>query len=501
MFKVWRFHIGRWPAATTAVCVIGRWVVLAMVVPIAGAWASDSDRPNIIYIMADDLGYGDLGSYGQRVVKTPNLDRMAAEGMRFTDHYAGHTVCRPSRLVLWTGQHVGHTGLAGNRPRNLTGMERTVARRLQEAGYATGGVGKWALGNVNDPSEIDNAGHPNNNGFDYWFGYLNQSYAHNYYPTFLWENKTQVALPGNVIGDYPKGRGRVSSKKVTYSHDRITDAALAFVRRHKDESFLLHVHWTLPHANNEGGRVSGDGMEVPDYGVYAEQPWPNPEKGFAAMVSRMDRDVGRLLSLLKELDLDQRTLVLFTSDNGPHREGGHDHEFFDSNGVLKGYKRSMHEGGIRVPLLARWPGQIEAGSISDHPSAFWDFLPTACQLAGATAPDSFRVDSTTGTDGISYLPTLLGKPDQQRKHEYLYWSSLEGETAVGVRMGDWKLVQYRAKRQRGGETAGAAGQAEDWRLYDLKTDLGEESDIANQHPEIVQRMLGLLQRDSLRQGP
>lgn len=236
-----------------------------------------AERPNIVYIMCDDLGYGDLGCYGQKVIKTPNLDRMAAEGLRFTNHYAGHTVCRPSRLVLWTGQHVGHTGLAGNRPRNLSGMERTVARQLHEVGYATGGVGKWALGNVEDPSEIDNDGHPNKNGFDYWHGYLNQGNAHNYYPPYLWENDRMVKLPGNVLSDDPQARGRVSTKRVTYSHDVMTDAALEFIRRNRKKPFLLHVHWTIPHANNEGGRVNGDGMEIPEYGSYGQRDWPSPE--------------------------------------------------------------------------------------------------------------------------------------------------------------------------------------------------------------------------------
>ena len=275
-------------------------------------WAS-ADKPNIIYIMCDDLGYGDLGCYGQKIIQTPNLDRMASQGMRFTDHYSGHTVCRPSRLVLWTGTHVGHTGLIGNRDRSLTGMEKTVARQLKLAGYATGGVGKWALGNVEEPSEINNVGHPNKNGFDYWFGYLNQGRAHNFYPTYLWENDTKVVLPGNVIHDDPKGRGRVSSERVTYSHDVMTERAFDFVKKHSSEPFLLHIHWTIPHANNEGGRVYKDGMEVPDYGPYASMDWPNPEKGFAAMITRMDADVGRLFGLLKELKLDQKTLVLFTS--------------------------------------------------------------------------------------------------------------------------------------------------------------------------------------------
>jgi len=451
-------------------------------------WA---EKPNIIYIMTDDLGYGDLGSYGQQVIQTPHLDALAAEGMRFTDHYAGHTVCRPSRLVLWTGQHVGHTGLTGNRDHRLTGMETTVAKSLQSAGYATGGVGKWALGNVDDPSEVHQAGHPNRNGFDFWFGYLNQGLAHNYYPPYLWRNDQQVFLPGNVLYDAPEARGRVSEKRETYSHDLMTEEAFGFIRQHQHEPFLLHIHWTIPHANNEGGRFLGDGMEVPDYGPYADQDWPNPEKGFAAMITRMDGDVGRLIELLKELKIDDQTLVLFTSDNGPHQEGGHNHEFFNSNGPLKGYKRSMHEGGIRVPMIARWPGQIAPGSVTDLPSAFWDFLPTACEIAG--------VEPVAPTDGISYLPTLLGNHTQQQKHEYLYWASQEGATSVGIRYGNWKLVRYRkaGKKAAGDSPFDRSDENPDWRLYDLSQDIGEEHDLANEHPDVVKKILGLLQRDNL----
>lgn len=461
-----------------------RAALIAVVSAAAAIFSSSvlaAERPNIIYIMVDDLGYGDLGCYGQEQIATPNIDRLAAEGMRFTDHYAGHTVCRPSRLVLWTGRHVGHTGLIGNRSRSLTGKEATVAKLLQKAGYATGGVGKWALGHVESPSDINNPGHPNNNGFDYWCGYLNQSNAHNFYPTYLWENKRQLELPGNVIGDYPNGRGRVASKRVTYSHDVMTEKALDFVRRNAKRPFLLHIHWTIPHANNEGGRVTGDGMEVPDYGPYADKDWPQPEKGFAGMIHRMDGDVGRLMALLKELKIDEKTLVLFTSDNGPHSEGGHKHEFFDSNGPLQGYKRSMHEGGIRVPLIARWPGKVEAGATSNHPSAFWDFLPTACQLAGVEPPKQI--------DGISYANTLLGQDDRQRKHDYLYWASQEGATSVGVRAGKWKLVRYRPKKN-------AKTKLTPWRLYDLSQDPGEQNDLAKQHPEIVKRIVALLQRDT-----
>ncbi len=457
---------------------------------VACVWLSVIDAKaepptNLIYIMTDDLGYGDLGCYGQEVIRTPRLDRMATEGMRFTDHYAGHTVCRPSRLVLWTGKHVGHTGLIGNRDRSLTGSEKTLPRLLQEAGYVTGGVGKWALGNVDEPASVDNPGHPNHNGFDMWFGYLNQGNAHNFYPPFLWDNKEQFALSGNVLmTDNEKARGRVSEKRVTYSHDVMTERALSFVRKNRESPFLLHIHWTIPHANNEGGRVFGDGMEIPDYGIYADRDWPNPEKGFAAMVTRMDRDVGKLLDLLAELGIDDHTAVFFTSDNGPHEEGGHKHEFFDSNGPLKGYKRSMHEGGIRVPLIARWPGTIEAGTVSDHPSAFWDYLPTACEIVGTEAP--------AGIDGISYLPTLLGRKENQKTHDYLYWASSEGETSVGIRDGKWKLVKYREKRKAKNE-----GEPNDWRLYDLSEDIGEENNIASEHPEIVERMKAEVRRDDL----
>ncbi|TWU02331.1 arylsulfatase [Stieleria varia] len=440
----------------------------------------ESAKPNVIYVMVDDLGYGDLGCYGQQVIQTPSLDQMAAEGIRMTDHYAGHTVCRPSRLVLWTGKHVGHTGLTGNRDRSLSGTEATVAKLLQQAGYATGGVGKWALGNVDDPSQIDNPGHPNANGFDYWFGYMNQSNAHNYYPTHLWENKSRVTQPGNVISDDPAARGRVSTERVTYSHDEMTKAAFAFVREHHKQPFLLHIHWTIPHANNEGGRVNRDGMEIPEYGIYSDRDWPNPEKGFAAMVTRMDRDMGRLFDLLRELQIDENTLVIFTSDNGPHNEGNHQHEFFDSNGPLQGFKRSMHEGGIRVPMIARWPGRIQPGSQSDLPSAFWDYLPTACQVAGVTPPSDI--------DGISYLPTLLGKSDQQPQHEYLYWASQEGQTSIGVRKGKWKLVRYRTKKGKANA---------DWRLYDLSSDISESNNVIDQHPEVRESIIALLKRDML----
>ncbi len=421
-----------------------------------GACAADAAaRPNLIYIMPDDLGYGDLGCFGQKQIKTPNLDRLAREGMKLTSYYAGCTVCRPSRLVLWTGMHAGHTAIDSNAGYVFQPSDVTVAELLQNAGYVTGGVGKWAMGGPDTP------GHPNRNGFDFWMGYLDQGEAHNYFPTHLWRNDQRFPLVGNVIGDYPNGRGRVSSKRVTFSHDVMTAQMLDFVRANHKSRFLLHVHWTLPHANNEGGRVLKNGMEIPDYGIYEDRDWPDVEKGQAAMITRMDADVGRLIALLGELGLARNTLVMFTSDNGPHSEGGHKHEFFDANGPLRGFKRDLYEGGIRAPTIAWWPGKVKAGSVSDEPLAAYDWLPTACELAGAEIPK--------GIDGISYVPTLLGKP--QTHHEYLFWSY---GPKKAVRKGDWKGV--------------IPGARKPLELYNLKNDIGETTDVASEHPDIVDDM-------------
>lgn len=418
---------------------------------------ADDSRPNIIFVMSDDLGYGDLGCYGQKVIRTPHLDQMAKEGMRFTDFYAGNTVCRPSRLVLWTGQHAGHAAIHSNTSYVLKPSDVTVAKLLRKAGYQTGGVGKWALGNTN------NSGHPNRQGFDFWFGYLDQGEAHNYYPEFLWRNEEKVTLAGNKLGD----KKRVSIVRKTYSHDLMTDEAFGFIRRSakSGKPFLLHIHWTIPHANNEGGRATGDGMEVPDHGQYADRDWPNPEKGQAAMISRMDRDMGRLFDLLEELKIDESTLVLFTSDNGPHQEGGHKQEFFDANGPLRGYKRDLYEGGIRVPLIARWPGKVRAGTVSDHASAFWDFLPTACELAGIESPEN--------TDGISFLPELLGQ--EQREHDYLFWAYRDKRA---IRFGNWKAVR--------------TGKNKPLELYNLVTDVSERNDVSDLHPELAKQAKELI---------
>lgn len=429
---------------------------------------ASAQKPNIIYIMVDDLGYGDLGCYGQERIRTPRIDQLAAEGLRFTDHYAGSTVCAPSRCCLMTGMHTGHAQVRGNREIRPMGQHPldagtlTVARVLQQAGYATGLIGKWGLGGPGSE------GIPTNQGFDYFFGYLCQRHAHNYYPEFLFRNEERVPLDGNTMAEPAReDDAGVAVDKVQYSHDLCAEEALQFVERHKDHPFFLYLALTIPHANNEGG---DEGMEVPTDEPYSDEDWPQQEKNHAAMITRMDRDVGALMDKLQELGLDENTLVLFTSDNGPHREGGHDPDFFDSNGPLRGIKRDLYDGGIRVPLIARWPGTVQPGTQTDHVSAFWDLLPTAAEVAGVAAPGQ--------TDGISYLPTLTG--GNQAAHEYLYWEfNRGGTTRQAVRMGPWKAVRMRPSAPI--------------ELYDLSTDIGEQHNIAGAHPDVVATIAPILQ--------
>ncbi len=422
---------------------------------------------NIIFILADDLGYGDLGCYGQQQIATPNIDLMAAEGMRFTDHYAGSTVCAPSRCALMVGQHTGHCLIRGNARVPLRPSDLTVAELFKEAGYATGIIGKWGLG------EAGSTGIPNMQGFDYWFGYLNQRHAHNYYPEYLWRNEQKIELANevnHVIGGQDRTPGGVATKRVEYSHDLFAEEALNFVEKHKDGPFFLYLAFTIPHANNEARFVNQHGMEVPDYGIYAYKDWPEPQKGHAAMITRMDRDIGRLMARLKALGLDDNTLIIFSSDNGPHKEGQADPAFFNSWGMLRGYKRALYEGGIRVPMIARWPGRIKAGSVSNHISAFWDFLPTCAELIGAEVSEDI--------DGVSMVPTLLGRPVRQKKHEFLYWEFHEQGKKQAVRAGDWKGVRLNVAKDPDGPIE----------LYNLKDDIGEKRNIANRHPQIVAKI-------------
>ncbi len=423
-------------------------------------------KPNIIYILADDLGYGDLGSYGQKKIKTPHLDRMAAEGMRFTQVYAGSTVCAPSRCVLMTGLDTGHCPIRGNARVPLRPQDVTVATVLKGAGYATGLIGKWGLG------EADSSGVPTKQGFDYFFGYLNQNHAHNYYPAFLWRNEERVPLKNEVPAgarDGEFGQGW-ATKKAEYSHDLFAAEALKWIEEHKDGPFFLYLALTIPHANNEGMHASGNGQEVPDLGIYRDKAWPEPSKAYAAMVTRMDADIGRLLELLKTLGIEGSTLVVFTSDNGPQKEGGNSPAFFASGGVLRGIKRDLYEGGIREPFIARWPGRIKAGSVSDHVGYFGDFMATAAELADVEPPPNL--------ESISFVPTLLGQPEKQKRHEYLYWEFHEGGFKQAVRMGDWKAVRL--------------GMGKPVELYDLKIDTEEKLDVAAEHPDIVAKMEGVM---------
>ncbi|HUT30384.1 MAG TPA: arylsulfatase [Sedimentisphaerales bacterium] len=425
-------------------------------------------QPNIIFILADDLGYGDLGCYGQKQIQTPNLDLMAAEGMRFTQHYAGSTVCAPSRCSLMTGLHTGHCRVRANSRILMEPEDVTVAEVLKGAGYVTGIIGKWGVGHPPPP------GDPERNGFDYFFGYLNMVHAHNYYPEFLWRNEDKVLLDDNRLAAGYQGEQGWSWRQGTYSHDLFSAEALRFVDVFRNEPFFLYLAYTIPHANNEGGRHIGNGMEVPDYGIYRDKDWPDPKKGHAAMISRMDRDIGTLLAKLEELGIDDNTLVMFASDNGPHEEGGADPAFFNSNGPLTGIKRDLYEGGIRVPLIARWPGKIKPGSVSDHISAFWDFLPTAAELGGAKAPEK--------TDGISMVPTLLGQPGKQKEHEYLYWEFHERGGKQAVRMGDFKAVRLNVHEDPNAPLE----------LYDLKSDIAEKHNVADRHPDVISRIETIL---------
>ena len=392
-------------------------------------------QPNLVFILADDLGYGDLGCYGQKLIQTPRLDRMAAEGMRFTDFYAGATVCAPSRSVLMTGRHLGHCHVRGNAVgemlrQSLREEDVTVAEAMKSAGYATALIGKWGLG------EVDHPGHPLRQGFDHFFGYLNQVHAHNYWPDFLYRGTEKVSLPNEVqlapaaYGGFHSGW---ATRRVVYSQDLFAEEAMKWVESNKDNPFFLYLALTLPHANNEAASGLGNGSEVPDYGIYADKDWPDPDKGQAAMITYLDRDIGRLLDRLKELGLAEDTLVMFSSDNGPHMESQNDPLRFNPSGPLRGMKRDLTDGGIRVPLIARWPGTIKPGQVSGHVGYFGDLMATACDLAGTETPPD--------TDSISFLPTLLGQSERQKEHEYLYWEFYEGESAQAVRWNNWKAIR------------------------------------------------------------
>jgi arylsulfatase A-like enzyme len=448
---------------------IAMMLALALVSRAAAAAAEPSSTlklpPNIVLIVADDLGYGDLGSYGQQRIRTPNLDRLAAQGTRFTQFYAGAPVCAPSRNSLMTGQHTGHTTIRGNVKIDLKSHEITIAQVLKNAGYTTGLMGKWGLGREGS------TGAPRRKGIDWFFGYVDQTMAHNYYPTYLIRNEQSVPLRNVVTNPGAFGQG-VASVKLDYSADLIADEAVKFVRENRARPFCLFFTPTLPHANNEAPE---DGMEVPDHGIYAKETWPSPAKGLAAMITRLDEQVGRLLTELKTLGLEENTLVIFTSDNGPHREGGNDPAFFHSSGPLRGIKRDLYEGGIRVPLIVRCPGRVPAGVVSNYVGYFGDFMATLAEFAGASA------NVPTGLDSISMVSPMTGRAAEQPQREFLYWEFYEGKSAQAVRMGRWKAVRSPMH----------TGTIE---LYDLETDVGEKNNVAAKNPEIVAKATDAMKR-------
>jgi arylsulfatase A-like enzyme len=442
------------------------WFVLCMLL---GLLVVGQAKPNIVFILADDLGYGDVGCFGQEIIKTPHLDQMAEEGMRLTDFYSGSTVCAPSRCALMTGRHTGH-GLIRNNSAgdlNLRPEDVTIAKLLKNSGYTNGIIGKWGLG------QEGTDGVPRKQGFDYFFGYLDQKHAHNYYPEFIIRNEERVKLRNVVPNAGERGDG-IATVRLDYSHDLFAEEALAFVTRNKDNPFFLYLAFTIPHANNEKTKATGEGNEVPSDEPYSDKDWPQPEKNKAAMITRLDKDIGRLFVLFKELGIDENTLVIFTSDNGPHQEGGNDPAFFTSSGPHQGIKRAVFDGGIRVPTIARWPGKIAAGTTSDSPFAFWDVMPTLAELAGQAVPDN--------CDGISFLPTLLGQGKEQKQHPYLYWefSSQKGKQAV--RMGPWKGIRRDLQ-----QNANAPLE-----LYDVKADPFEGKNVVAEHPEVAEKILSIM---------
>jgi arylsulfatase A len=432
----------------------------------------ENSSPNIVYILADDLGYGDLSCYGQKNFSTPNIDRLASEGMLFTQHYTGCTVSAPSRASLMTGLHTGHTSVRGNKSTKpegnwpLSAESVTIPEMLKTRGYVTGGFGKWGLG------YITTEGDPNAQGFDEFYGYNCQSLAHNYYPDHLWHNHDKILLHENDSG-----------KAVTYSADLIHKAALDFIEKNKNKHFFVYYATTIPHAElfakeeymqkfrgkfdpekSFQGVDSGPNFRLGPYGSQ-----PEAHAAFAAMITELDDYVGELLDKIKELGLEDNTIVIFASDNGPHKEGGADPDYFDSNDGLRGYKRDMYEGGIRTPMLVRWPGIVKEGSTTDHISAFWDILPTFAEITGA------KVEANI--DGISFLPTLLGKQGQ-KEHDYLYWEFHEQGGKMGVRMGKWKGVKLNMDNDPDKAIE----------LYDLSNDVGETNDIASSNPDVVKKI-------------
>jgi arylsulfatase A-like enzyme len=479
-------------------------VSLAFIVLFSGSSQAAEKPPNIVFIIADDLGYGDLGCYGQKKIRTPNIDRLCTEGMRFTNHYAGNNVCAPSRCVLMTGQHPGHAYIRDNhQAKGFTeGQEPVPANWLQlplllkKQGYTLGGFGKWGLG------PMGSTGDPLKQGFDRWFGYNCQAVAHNYYPTHLWDNDKKIELnnpkfsahqklPADADHNDPKSYLPFSGKD--YAPDLIGEQALEFVRANKDRPFVLYYPTTVPHLALQVPEDSlkeylGKFPETPYKGERDYLPHMHPRAAYAAMITRMDRDMGKLLALIKELDLDDNTIVVFTSDNGPlyDKAGGTDTEFFDSAAGLRGRKGSFYEGGFREPCIVRWKGRIKAGSMSDRVTGFEDWLPTLLELVGA------KEKTPTNIDGFSFAPTLFGKAQEPRPFLYRESPGYGGQQCI--RVGDWKALRknlnpnLKAKDQNPGEIE----------LYNLATDPNEKTDVAGKNPEVVARLRAIMEKEHVK---
>lgn len=457
-------------------------LLTSLVLSSCGITPKEKQLPNIIYILADDLGYGDLGCYGQAKFSTPNIDRLAGDGMLFTQHYTGCTVSAPSRSSLMTGLHTGHTPVRGNRgwePEGqwpLPASSVTIPELLKTKGYVTGAFGKWGLGFINTE------GDPNNQGIDEFFGFNCQSLAHNYYPDHLWHNREKILLHEND-----------SSKKGAYSAEVIHKQSLQFIINNRNKPFLMFYTTTIPHAelfakeeymqrfrgkfNPEKAFKGVDDGPTFRQGPYGSQP--DGHAAFAAMVTQLDDYVGEILAKLKELGLEDNTIVMFASDNGPHLEAGADPDFFNSNGPLRGYKRDMYDGGIRTAFLVKWPGMVKPGSRTDHVSAFWDVMPTLAEITGTELQGS--------TDGVSFLPTLLGRKGQ-KQHEYLYWEFHEQGGKTGVRMGNWKAVMLNVDKDPSGPIE----------LYDIVKDPGEETNVAASNPDVVKRAGEIMKSSHIR---
>jgi len=483
---------------------ICRFVGACAFVAALGGPAPAADKPNIIFILADDLGYGDLGCYGQKKIRTPNIDQLAADGMRLTNHYAGSNVCAPSRCALMTGKHPGHGYIRDNRQAKdfPEGQEPVPAATLRlppllkERGYTLGGFGKWGLG------PVGSSGDPLKQGFDRWFGYNCQAVAHNYYPTHLWDNDKQVKLNNPKFSAHQKLPADADPKDPAsyagyagkdYAPDLIGEKALDFVRANKDRPFVLYFATTVPHLalqvpEDSLKEYAGKFPEEPYTGDRGYLPHRQPRAAYAAMITRMDRDVGRILALVKELGLDERTIVVFTSDNGPlyDRLGGTDTDFFNSAAGLRGRKGAFYEGGFREPCIVRWKGHVAAGGTSDRVTGFEDWLPTLLELIGA------KEQTPRDLDGISFAPTLLGKKQEPRPFLYRESPGYGGQQCV--RVGDWKAIRTnlnpgpKAKDQKPG----------DIELYDLAKDPGEKTDVAGKNPEVVAKLRGILEEQHVK---